>query len=737
MRKPIISKTVSILLWAAFLVSLCTSAAFADYGIDYIEGSSIDDREVGVLPDTNTGGLYHYAVNCNIPGFVETNGLASEICYENGESGNKVIKTGYNSEGSGSNFSFHSTPLANMYPLQQIWEIRVKVPSVDKGETRLFNYANGTRYFGVPTDRYGFSSVVLKNGGVYLPDDSYTGATYFPKYDYAIVEDNTLQAGEWYRFVRVMDFTEELQNMQRVYVYKENAENPGVFDDLIAASDWRLAGALSRATTPLIRSLGFYVMGYTDSVLFDDFKIYNALSGINTTEVLSDKNPKYKVARMNDMGTALKRIAGKQSYRNGIYHKYEIKIKLPSVGTQSEEIRLFSLGDSSCNWKPQDTYYSVAIKGGAVYSSVYSGSGTAVVETPVSAAAGGNFTMDAGKWYKIMTEGNIETGIFDIYVHDENDTLVGSLEGIEKYPIPHETSSSGKHCFIFLASKGFTKSFFFDDINIYTWSDAEATQLLRSDEFSFEDSDIGDDVLHVLAGTLGITTSTAEKIAFVTYHQDEYPFTGICKTLYPADIKLSFLSKIDESAVNKQNIIFEVNGVASPDEYDVSYNSEDNTAIISFEKLEYDMDYSLTISKDIITKTHGIPLEEEHIYNFKTISDPFNVGEILFKNSSGGIINVTNKLMKNDTIKASAEITNISDEPREYLMILVIYKDGKMLDVTAVSDIIPANTGLTGEDAVTTQLLTVEEDDCDARFMVWDNWSYMRPLTDASAIPSN
>ncbi len=173
----------------------------------------------------------------------------------------------------------------------------------------------------------------------------------------------------------------------------------------------------------------------------------------------------------------------------------------------------------------------------------------------------------------------------------------------------------------------------------------------------------------------------------------------------------------------------------------VAYNAGTNQLNVTFPELDYETNYELTFDKDFM-KTTGeghdfgeLGLKDSQTFTFSTEADPLVVASKAFVDASNQTIE-GNTLNANDVIKGSVTLKRDIEGTSDYLIILALYDSEGSLEDIAVKAGTLSKTDADGE-VITTDAITVPENGCKAKLMVWKNWADINPRTPKSSLPAD
>ncbi len=770
MKKSIktLKKTMALLLCLVIGFSMIPTYA-AEVSDNLVSRGNMESQTT--IGSTNSDSAFYYADtssatnnNNKVSGFSKVNGVAMtqvapEFITETGTE-NKVIAMGYDATGealatTSSNF-YDATKTTDSL---QVWEIDVKLPDVTVGTAGLFYYGvNGNDWWMSGSSEA--SSVMIKNDKVYLVSTANVASQ---SYGVELPMDKTLEKEKWYKFVRVMDFRAK-PNMQKVFVYEKDAE--GNYTLIGKTNDWAQASS-NGGSGSTIRARAFFVKGYSSSVLFDNLAVYKAEYKLDNVSLEGGGN---NVAMLDATTSTAISLAARANWLYSLEHDYSIRLKLPEV-TEGSEIKLFSMGSetylfTNSTYTDDDIRYNakldlnrsvVVISGGTVYSNVYDG--TAANKTVIKDKNGEDLVLEANKWYTFDIHGLLGS-------HSASGTTYVAAEDAGKYTISvkengeeiatanivketYERKGVGQYYPLSLISaKGFGKAFYFDNVKAeagYTTTTAFDITGVNADFESVEAGSALGDVLkssdlkgsYKLKGS-GFTASNA----YVASDFSGTYLDGTVTSMELEPLNIKFSGAIDEDTFNMDTVVFKANGEALDEGYSLSYDEETLTGTVTFdEKLAYNTAYTLEILPTIYSKTYGLPLAAGASYSFSTPEDRFTIDGMMFQKQAEGsfadVSDLTTKFAAGDKVRANVSMTNTSLEERDYLVICAVFsKDNKMLDIKVDADKIDPGKALTGETAVVTEAVTVQNADDRVEIYVWDNWSKIMPKIDKVVAPT-
>lgn len=718
--------------------------------------------------------------------------LAPEIKTEEGTS-NKVLQTKYDSTQTDNETAFQVVGVDPKSSIQA-WEVRVKLPSIDAGETRLFYYTNVTSAGGWNPYRRGTheldqatSPIALRNGKVYTANFTIDDKAAYNENNPSFVLDNevagmTMEAGKWYRIVRMMDLSDSMNHKQKIYLFDEN-------DAPVATSDWLTAGSYRSKTVldssnshTYLSSMAIYGKGYTGSALFDDLDAHELSAPTATIAAEKDPNVKVnKVVAINPTAKASKfgsyKEPGSIDYANFKYGRYAIDLYMTEA---KGEIALFGLSAPKQNWKTQgDNGYGFISNGSSV---VYINNGAvkySTVEDEVTANGfnlknhseavtnrGGEVKLQAGKWYNFVLEADLTNNVamltdttksntFTLTIVDkETDEAIVKDFKIDSKLLRASTALAAKQTeidqknrgwyrfsFLDVYAQSLTAPIYVDNISRLGYDDAESMGKAQiAMDFEAEGCIVGTQISNTAMDYIvgydykvpnHIEDNTNNTIANDPADNPDFIESGRITTTQPANVIITFSEAMKPETVTAENITFTEKDGTAVDGYSVSYDESTNTATLTLGTLEYETDYVLKLT-DRVVNPMGIGVASKTV-NLTVVNEPVTVTNAHFVNENGVGYNASEALSKDSKVYGKATLTNNSTEASEYLMILVLYDaDGRMVDVATATGTVDVG----GTKTVTTdEALTVAKDGTKAAVMVWDNWQNMKPRAAASRLP--
>ena len=659
----------------------------------------------------------------------------------------------------------------------QAWEIRVKMPdegaNTIKGETRLFLYGvNATDQNGYTTNPYNMSTspVLLKNGGVYLADgfsydESAEAASWVPESGIAnpgytmeqcLIPEGSLEADKWYRFVRLMDLRNKATHMQKVMVYDEN-------DAFVAESNWIMAGMdiNPNSDANILYTMSFFTHNYLTEtgVMFDDLQIYNLTAPEMTAKAAAGANINKvgKLDNFTDNVTTMRNnsVVSRPSIFSSVNENASLSIKVNLPDVAGSKVGLFGIEEGSVTGNNQirPSNALVVIKNGEVYCRV--DEPVTVYDTKkaseyltygyegYAARKLDNLTLSSNTWYEFRADvtltaidgnTNYKSGAFTVKVLNAAGSVLAQTAFTKN--VKYRAGSTVGLIYIGI-NENHPCPVYFDDINC-VGSSGTTTKAAAED---FQTAEIGEnnlrEVLTASLGTLYQPTSspTAVPIAQGSVADDptfDFIYTGIVNSSTPPAVELSFSADMDADCFTKDNIYLEAYG-SRIDINSVSYSAADKKATVDLGTLGYGTTYKLVVRG--LTESQGLFSAPNTEYSFTVVSDPFAVTSKSFLNEDNTEA-ADATVSAGGKVKGRVELKNNSAQLRNYLVILVLYSNGEMQDITFKSGSMIAGVELSGENAIVTDTLTAGDRAATAALMVWDNWVDMKPLMPVKTLPT-
>ena len=379
--------------------------------------------------------------------------------------------------------------------------------------------------------------------------------------------------------------------------------------------------------------------------------------------------------------------------------------------------------------------------------------------------------LDANKWYTFDVHGYLgshtASGTTYVSADDAGKYTISIKEGTEEVAraeVIKETYARkgvGQYYPLTLVSaKGFASPVYFDDVKATAGYATTPTFNIAGVDTDLEDSEAGCALLDAVTSSDFNRTYKAKGTglsATNAYIASDFSGTyldGTVTSTSLAPLKIKFSAPIDEASFNKDNVIFTASKMTNgnkvttvlDEEYELDYDEDTLTGTVTFTtKLDYETDYTLEILPSISSGRYGLPLAAGASYAFSTPEDLFEIDAMKFETTTDGITytevtDLSKALSVGTKVRAKVSMTNLSLEPRDFLVVCVAFSDeNEMLDIKVVEDAIPTSTvysEATGT-AVTTEDLTVTEANTRVEMYVWDNWTQLRPLEVKSVLPEN
>ena len=671
------------------------------------------------------------------------------VDYENGTSGNVVLKSGNGSDvNTGVAVYRGMKNLGNIR--KQKWEVSVKFAS-NTDKVDILPYGNNGLLYKYKYDRptsYDTEGTAIKveSGKVKIYDYSYNNnaGQWIELY-------SGLEANKWYKFVRFMDFSTDGENMQRVQVYSITAD--GTEELLADSNNWYKSGKMVWKSSFTLNHVGFNVTQATSgAVMFDDFAAYempsvqmsrdtNYVSGANKTDTIddlweefdetkttfgestTDKTGAYlnyvgavsdtgrtdkfitvdyengtsgnvvlKSGNGSDVNTGVAVYRGMKNLGNIRKQKWEVSVKFAS---NTDKVDILPYGNNGLLYKykyDRPTSYdtegtAIKVESGKVKIYDYSYNNNAGQWIELYSG------LEANKWYKFVR-------FMDFSTDGEN------MQRVQVYSI----TADG------------TEELLADSNNWY-----KSGKMVWKSSFTLN---------HV---GFNVTSAASGAVMFDDFFVSEVEAFDVNLNCYPVaskTLKIAFSNDMDANTLNRDAITLTIEDI-EVELKDVRYDSENNLLTIEFNPFMYSTEYVLTIESDVMSiDFDGMPIYADNplVLNITTEDDPLSVGGVGFADAEGAAI-TTNTLNANDVIKGSATLINTTATERPYVVILAIYEGEKMVNVIAKSGMI-ANTGAEGT-VITTESLTVENANSRAEVFVWDSWKTLRPLIEKGVLPNS
>lgn len=718
--------------------------------------------------------------------------FAPNIAYENGTDGNIVLQSQYAADNELNGTYFRVMGLTPKSKLQA-WEARVKLPSLTDGETRLFYYTDNTNqngYRGFHSAAQATSPVGLRDGKVYTAnytlDDTQNITNTNPSFVLNHQALNaTMEAGKWYRIVRMMDLRDEMNHKQKIMLFDEN-------DMLLETSEWLPAGSYRQSTAhissitkaEILNAMSFFAKGYTASVLFDDIDAHDLTAPAATIDAA--KNPDVKanqVGAVNPVAAISKFGTTGTDFANFAYGRYSIDICMPDT---TGKVGLFGLVAPKANYLtvvdnnyryPTETSHLVYINNGTVNYSTFTETTPYFSDiekncSPVSGANGEALQLTAGNWYRFILEADLRE---NLNIGDNSDaanhfqlTVVDRATGAPlvtdfafSLKRPQASKSlyeklnqlDGKnrvwHSYAFadIYATGLKSAVYFDNISRLGTDDAglSGTPQVEMDfdaagceaGMSLPKTWVANEKIpgypyeHFYVGAAD-TTVNNNTIENDPVENADFIQTGVIPTNRPANVIVTFSEPMDENTVNGDTITFTTRSGSPVEGYFVSYDAATRTATLELGELEYETDYVLHLS-DRVQSMMGLGVAEQTV-QLTVVNEPFTITGLDFVDENGVTLAGKTSLDAGDKVCGKATLTNNGDAESPYLLILVLYKEGRMVDVSVGSGTLSA--GEQSKNVTTDDVLTVAESGTTAAVMVWDDWENMKPRSAAGALPA-
>jgi len=726
----VLKKTGALLTMLALLISsVGLVSVSADVGVGNMI-DTIDDlwTEMGSQKKVITGSA-NFSTN---DGSTNDHDFMT-IDYENGTSGNVVLKSGNDAGDYRGVLSYIGMNSKMGQIRKQKWEVKVKLASADDVVHALAYAGNQVAIFS-----YYHSSlatpVTFKEGNVQIYDATegwsnlYVGTV----------------ADQWYKVVRYMDFSTDGVNMQRVMLY--SVENNGTANEtttLLADSGetWLRAGTQNyRPNGNTLYVMGLDVVNATTGpVMFDDLAAYEIPAApamgvssdvkyettnknFTTIDTLWAQdanrskltftqtspltvNGRYYVAwdatdKTNFMtidyenGTSgnvvLKSSNADGTANNGALaftyledvlgaekkQKWEIKVKLASANDKVEVFPYHRTESYLYAYKYRNasggTSYGtpVVIENGAIKTK-YGSQTTNICSN-----------LQANQWYKIVR-------YMDFSVDGQNKQRV-QVYKIDNNGAANETAT-------LLGDSGST----FIDAGTVTWIDG-ASKTLRTTG-------------------LNVTSATAGPVMFddfAVYSVADFATLNFNSLAVDTkELLVRFSSPMQAATLNTNAVTLEANG-KEVDLKNVKFDADTNCLVLEFNELQYATTYNLDIATNVMKSNDELPQYPAApiAFSFTTENDPLSVSALSFGDDGSG------------KVTGSATLINTTAVQRDYLVILAVYDNttGAMEDIAFKSGKL-ANTAAEGT-VITTDGLAVAAGK-HAELFVWDSWKGLTPLT--------
>lgn len=200
------------------------------------------------------------------------------------------------------------------------------------------------------------------------------------------------------------------------------------------------------------------------------------------------------------------------------------------------------------------------------------------------------------------------------------------------------------------------------------------------------------------------------------------------------ELRFDFNETMDEATLNTSAVTFKANSVTEAVS-SVTFDSVNNQLVVKLGALDFETPCELTIGKEVLKTVGGADMLVDAVFSFVTIADPVEVENVMFIDGAGSDISSQLTLNRGDVIAGKANIINETAHQRDYVVVVAVYNNkGQMIDLKANAGKV-ASTGSTGI-PVTTDTITVSEDDCTASVLVWNSWEGMRPFTSNILLPA-
>ncbi len=707
------------------------------------------------------------------------------IDYENGTDGNVVVKLGKEATDSAEatkTGSLYYVGLDAVESRKQKWEAKVKIANPAESSVYLMAYSDSStgcaenQYVGDGTKGVAGPAILFEGGCVKLKELTKTsnGATG----NYTAMELNkTIAADTWYRVVRYIDFTEYDStystsekntgiNRQRVLIYEIDATTGAETligdseDENTLSGDWMWSGRLKSmsdidSSKYAINSFVFNAKSATGDVMIDDIAAYaisesdpamtctpswSISSEIDGASLFADSNTvtnstsagslgyvnkiadedynwyfsKYDSAskayvdtETNESSNSVIMLGTKENeYAPGIIsnramyvengpadsdahytkiQKWETKIKFADLTNTEAYIFCYSTNSMAIqdSWSTGTGTSASAIKvlNGAVQVAAIDGSSKTYNDAIYN---GSSVTLSPNVWYRVVRymdiseSGKNKTRIKIYKVDTDGETMI--YDSGDEY-IQANKRSAG---------------------NLYTTNPSVVSTYVSK-----------------ASGRVMIDDM---KGCYVDVASSRYSIDG--GTDIPVEIpdrEITFNSSMDSATYDDSKITLTSKGKTVEFD-DVTF--ADNKITLDFPTLEYNTDYTLTISKDILKDEFNRTLTAGVVYSFTTakivdVSSPSLVdgnGEALATLPAQGT-----------EVKGVATLINPNDAVGNYLIIVACYNGDEFLGAICEPGTI-SNTSSVGTTITTADALTVPANCTKIATMVWDGWSTVKPL---------
>lgn len=150
--------------------------------------------------------------------------------------------------------------------------------------------------------------------------------------------------------------------------------------------------------------------------------------------------------------------------------------------------------------------------------------------------------------------------------------------------------------------------------------------------------------------------------------------------------------------------------------FELEYPQSDDIKLTFPEGLKYNTEYTLTLT-DGIFSSEGKRLDTK-VYTFKTELPPFCYGNTNYTDENDTVISKDN-VGSTEEINANIQVMNISGMEKKLMLVLTVYKDGKLHMVRGQEVIIPSLEGLQNASITATGLLA--DENYSTQLFVWSS----------------
>ena len=183
-----------------------------------------------------------------------------------------------------------------------------------------------------------------------------------------------------------------------------------------------------------------------------------------------------------------------------------------------------------------------------------------------------------------------------------------------------------------------------------------------------------------------------------------------------SEILIEFSKDIDK--VNSAGGIIVKDSGGKGVAFEMEYPQSDDIKLTFPGGLRYNTEYTLTLT-DGIFSSEGKRLDTK-VYTFKTEVPPFCYGNVNYTDENNTVISKDN-VSGTEEINASVQVMNISGFEKKLMLVLAVYKNGKLYQVRGEDAVIPSAEGLQNVSVTATGLLT--DDNYSAQLIVWESQS--------------